>query len=55
MDSMSIRELLLKEASKSYIAHKISCAIIYRNEVIAVGYNHSNIHSSMKHQCLLRG
>ena len=55
MDTMTIYDLLLKEASKSYIAHKISCAIIYRNQVLAVGYNYGISHSSIKYQCLLRG
>ena len=52
---MDINDLLMKEASKSYIAHKISCAIVYHNKILAVGYNYSTFHNSIKHQCLLRG
>ncbi len=52
---MNIADLLLQEASKSYIKHKISCIVIHRNKIIAKGYNRGLVHCSNLHCCPLRG
>jgi len=49
----TLSEQLFMEAQKSYIHHQISCAIVYRSRVIAIGYNSATVHSSLRHQCLL--
>jgi deoxycytidylate deaminase len=55
MSDEQINLLLLREASKSYINHKISCVITYHGNVIATGYNRGLVHSSLNKCCPLRG
>lgn len=49
----NIDDILFKTANKSYINHKISCVITYNGHVIATGYNHNNVHSSLNYRSLL--
>ena len=55
MSLEDINMLLLREAQKSYINHKISCVITYHGNIIATGYNRGLVHSSLNKCCPLRG
>lgn len=37
---LNINSLLLQIAQKSNMAHQYACAIIFRNKIIAVGFNY---------------
>ena len=43
MDNINLIELLINTASKSNMAHKHGCVIMYRNKVISTGYNYYKI------------
>jgi deoxycytidylate deaminase len=49
----TIEELLINGAKKSDQSIGYSAVIVYGNEIISTGYNHSTIHTSNCCQCLL--
>lgn len=51
--SSDIRQLLVLNALKSNVAHKIAVVIMYRNKVLSVGYNRNLKIDSSRNCCLL--
>ena len=54
MSAQTLQDLLLQVASKSNMHLKYACAIVYRNKVIATGFNtYETQRIFCGHSCLL--